>query len=267
MEKEGRGKGVGSSYLPWIDVSDVSSLGRSRRPWSAKTGREHQLLSDIEFNLFLCLEWANHIVDIREQYPLDRELTRAVADELGIRHPHYPGGHVPTVMTIDFLATYVHHGEEFHVAFNAKSADEAEDENSLNKMEIQRYACEYLQIEHHLIFDTSIPKAKATNFGWVRAALPQEKEIEQYPGYLEELSSRMESELERDMPAVNLRTYCNQFDARYGASQGVGLRVARMLLKNRTLRIDMDTADIPGASMSKFTLTGSKSQLRVVGAQ
>ena len=267
MEKEGRGQGVGSNYLPWLLVRDISSLGRSRRPWSNKTGRVHQLLSDIEYKLFICLEWANHIVDIREQYPLDRELTRAVADELGIRHPYYPGTHVPTVMTIDFLATYVHHGEEVHVAFNAKPADEAEDEKSLNKLEIQRYACELLQIEHHLIFDSSIPEVKAKNIDWVRDALLHEKKIEPYPGYFDEYCSRMESELEGGMPAVNLQTYCRQFDSRYGTSHGVGLRVARMLLKNRTLLIDMDTPDIPGTSMSEFILTGSKSQLRVVGAQ
>lgn len=170
-------------------------------------------------------------------------------------------------MTIDFLATYIHHGKEVHVAFNAKSSDEAEDENSLQKLEIQRSVCELLQIEHHLIFDTSIPEAKANNFGWIRAALPQEQEIEPYPGYLNELCSRMKSELEGGMPAVNLQTYCSQFDARYGTPHGAGLRVARMLMKNRTLLISMDTVDIPGTAMSQFILTGSKSHLRVVGVQ
>src|SRR5690606_12634537 len=57
MECDGCGQGSGANYKPWLRVEEVSSLGRSRRVWSNKTGRTHHLLSDVEYNLFLALEW------------------------------------------------------------------------------------------------------------------------------------------------------------------------------------------------------------------
>ena len=77
---EKRGKGTGASYQPWIEVKDVSSLGRSRRVWSPKTGRVHHLLSDIEHDIFLAAEWSSNVQDIREQYPLDREVVDLQAE-------------------------------------------------------------------------------------------------------------------------------------------------------------------------------------------
>jgi hypothetical protein len=41
-----------------------------------KTGRIHHLLSDIEWRLFLHLEWCDLVSDIREPFPLDRAATR-----------------------------------------------------------------------------------------------------------------------------------------------------------------------------------------------
>ena len=43
---EGRGTGDGPHYRPWLQVQDVSSMGRSHRPFGIKTQRVHHLLSD-----------------------------------------------------------------------------------------------------------------------------------------------------------------------------------------------------------------------------
>lgn len=37
--KEGRGSGIGSNYMPELNIQDVSSLGRSTRLRGIKTGR------------------------------------------------------------------------------------------------------------------------------------------------------------------------------------------------------------------------------------
>lgn len=89
LELEGRGKGAGADYKPWIRVSDFSSQGISRRMFSAKTGRHHELLSNGERNLFLLLEFCRDVTDIREQFPLDREETSSIAARLNIKHPVY----------------------------------------------------------------------------------------------------------------------------------------------------------------------------------
>ena len=101
--KEGRGTGHGSDYRPWLQVQDVPSHGRSTRIHSYKTGRQHHLLSDLETGLFLILDWADHVVDIREQFPLDRDVTRMLAAKMGVVHPRDVQTKSDIVMTTDLL--------------------------------------------------------------------------------------------------------------------------------------------------------------------
>jgi hypothetical protein len=44
FEKEGRGKGEGASYKPWLNIGDFASTGRTHDPLGIKTSRPHQLL-------------------------------------------------------------------------------------------------------------------------------------------------------------------------------------------------------------------------------
>ncbi len=114
--KEGRGQGHGAQYSPWLTVQDVSSLGRATRIHGRKTEREHHLLSDIETSVFLLLDWSDAVIDIREQYPLDREETRRIAAEMGVRHPFDTLGKCDIVMTTDFLVdVQTSNGPQLHV--------------------------------------------------------------------------------------------------------------------------------------------------------
>lgn len=101
---EGRGQGTGPSYAPWLQIQDVPSLGRSHRPYGVKCRRVHHLLSDGEWKCFLRFESDFAVVDIREQFPMDRLETYRIARELGLRHPRTLDG-TPYVMTLDFLVT------------------------------------------------------------------------------------------------------------------------------------------------------------------
>ena len=101
---EGRGAGMGPSYRPWLQIQDVPSSGRSHRPFGVKTQRVHHLLSDGEWKSFLRLEADASVVDIREQFPLDRIQTFQHAKRLGIRHPRTLDG-TPYVLTLDFLVS------------------------------------------------------------------------------------------------------------------------------------------------------------------
>jgi len=101
---EGRGSGDGAYYNPWLKITDLPSRGRSHRVFGIKTGRVHHLLSDGEWKCFLRFEADPTVVDIREQLPLDRLQTYAIARELGYRPPITTDG-TPYVLTIDFLIT------------------------------------------------------------------------------------------------------------------------------------------------------------------
>jgi len=103
--KQGRGQGRGADYQPYLRVQDVPSQGLATRIRGWKTGREHHFLSPLECHYFFLLEWSPLIVDIREQFPLDLDETRAIAADLGIRHPTNPRTREPIVMTTDFVNT------------------------------------------------------------------------------------------------------------------------------------------------------------------
>ena len=45
---EGRGKGIGASYNPWLHVQDVATDGRAWRIKDWKTGRDHHFLMFIK---------------------------------------------------------------------------------------------------------------------------------------------------------------------------------------------------------------------------
>lgn len=268
MLAEGRGQGSGADYKPWIEVAEVSSGGRSRRVWSSKTGRTHHLLSDVEYDLFLVCEWAKNVVDIREQYPLPRDLTQTIAQELRIRHPTYPGTNIPAVMTVDFLLTLQVNGKKTVMALNAKRDEEADDVRSLEKLEIQRSTFERLGFTHHLVYHSQIPEQKVKNIDWIRGALVKPGEPEQHDGFFKGLADRMSGELATPADttlASTLEDYCTDFDSRYGVLAGTGLRVARILMAERVLVPDLASPNITRQSLAAFIMTGQPGRLRVVG--
>jgi len=63
---EGRGTDQGIQYKPCITIQDVPSLGRATRLKGIKTGRQHELLPDIERNYLYILEFSDKVIDIRE---------------------------------------------------------------------------------------------------------------------------------------------------------------------------------------------------------
>ncbi len=62
-------------------------------------------LSDLERNYFMILEFLEDVVDIREQFPLEKEETLLIAEELGIKHPTNPTTKESITMTSDFCIT------------------------------------------------------------------------------------------------------------------------------------------------------------------
>ncbi len=267
LKDAGHGRGLGKDYIPWLSVTDVSSLGRSRRVFSHKTDRTHELLSDVEYRLFLVLEWMSDVVDIREQYPLNREMTLTIAQQLGLRHPYYPGTQVATVMTVDFFVTRMVAGTKSFMALNAKRDEEASDENSMLKLEIQREFFESNDVPHHTIFHSQIPRQKTDNIDWIRSALLKPGEAEPRPGFFSGLTARMAADLSGSAthPSTTLSDYCIAFDERHGLEKGIGLRVAQILMHERVLRVDLSSPNLAAEQLSAFVMTAQRGKLRAVG--
>lgn len=92
------GQGEGGEYRPYITTSEFNSMGTTAviRDW--KTGRQVHCLSQGEALWYYILRWDDNNLDIREQYPLDKDKTNAIADAYGFRRSC-------EIMTLDFLVT------------------------------------------------------------------------------------------------------------------------------------------------------------------
>jgi len=232
--------------------------------YGVKSRREHELLSDVEWNLFILLEWAPDVVDIKEQFPLDRDLTEDIALSRKIRHPSYVGTHVHTVMTVDFLVTRIREGKKVLEAFDCKRSEDAEDARSIEKLEIQRAYFDGMEIRHHLVLHSQLPMAIVKNLEWIRGAQLKPNETELYPGFLREHEMKMTVELGRSTKNRTLAEYCMQYDAREGLEPGTALRVARMLMQSRVLMPDLKNPDLPTSPLQSFVVTARPGQLRAV---
>jgi hypothetical protein len=122
--KEGRGKGYGKNYKPWLTTQDVPSLGRRTRVLGWKTGRLHHFFSDHEIRYFYILDWADNVIDIREQFPLDLDIAQNIASDIGITYPTDKKSKFPYVLTTDFLITVNVGGKNKEIARTIKPSEE-----------------------------------------------------------------------------------------------------------------------------------------------
>ncbi|MDO9074134.1 MAG: TnsA endonuclease N-terminal domain-containing protein [Rubrivivax sp.] len=265
LQREGRGKGRGPTYTPWIYITDLYSQGRTHEMYSHKTGRQHQLLSDGERDAFIMLEWAQDVVDIREQYPLPRDITLELALEAGIRHPYYPGTHVPVVMTLDFLVTKVVNGQEVPEAFSVKVHDDLNDAAVVERLELERAICQATGMPYRLLVKERMPQVKLKNLRWIRDAQLDSNATEAFPGFYEEHKARMVQDMATRRFDGSLVDYCAEYDRRYSVEPGTGMRVARMLLSSRAITMDLNNPQPQVAHMDSFTLTALPGRLRSVG--
>ena len=101
--REGRGKGHGADYKPWIKIREFNSAGTTANVVDWKHGRTTQLLSQGEEWYYYALRWDDNVLDIREQFPLfEPEDTVRIADSFGFKHPKDRS----TTMTTDMLVDY-----------------------------------------------------------------------------------------------------------------------------------------------------------------
>ena len=253
-QKEGRGKGVGADYKPYLEVHDVPSLGLARRVPGVTTRRVHHLLSNVEYHFFLMLDWSSAVTDIREQFPVDREATQDMALSLRIKHPCYPGTSEPIQMSVDFMVTRGTGASRELVAYDLKRSEDAENERSLDKLELMRATLAELGFPHHLVYHSMLPARKIAHLEWIRLGMPRDGETEPFPNYFNDHCSRMLGELRTDRGRLPLNQYCAQYDGRHGVEQGTGLRIAKILMHNRVLVPNLEQADLAGAPLSSFGL-------------
>lgn len=178
--RDGRGLGEFKSYLPWLEIRDVSSLGRSHIVVSATVGREHHLLSDLEERVFLYADYSPRVIDIREQFPLfPRAETAEIAEEMGIKHPAHAGSN--DVFTEDFILTLANPSDGL-LALQVKYCSDLREEKVRCKLELQRRYFARHGIKWKLITERDLSSRVDRNLKWLRAGalevFPREIECE-----------------------------------------------------------------------------------------
>lgn len=231
--REGRGSGHGSDYKPWLTVRDLSSQGRSHRVFGHKSQRTHHLLSDLELAVFLLLEWSRSTVDIREQFPLRFEDTKALALESGIDHPSVRG--VLQVMSSDFLVNTTDASQP-KFALQAKYAEALSDTRTIEKLELERRYWLQKGVPWWLITEKDIPSVVTQNISWIYPAQRDEIEIDVLMGRAAFYQHHFQNDPDRNVIEV-----AKQLDTAYQQPMGQSLLEIRQLLAQRWFLFDILT--------------------------
>jgi len=228
--KEGRGSGELDKYLPWLTNQDFASHGRTHRPKSWKTNRKMQLFSDLEYSYMYILDWAENVFDIREQFPLDREMTTKIAESKQIMHSKDKDTETPIVMTTDFLIT-LKDGKNFsYLAKSIKPEEKLNDKRTIEKLEIERQYWENQGVKWGIITEKDIPKSLWKNVEYIHKSY-----------YLENedllLAKLLYKELQISEGTILM--ILDLFDKKYNLEQGTGLSLYKYLLAKKELRVNM----------------------------
>ncbi len=233
--KEGRGKGEGQDYKPWLKIQDVPSIGRSSRPYSHKTGREHHFLSDIENAAFFFYHWSDDVVDIREQYPIDRAVTQQIAKDMGVPHPADPQTGCQIVMTTDLLINTL----DMRLLARSVKPHDSFDRRVLDKLEIERRYWELQSVDWGLITQHELPENRINNIRWAHELHSLDSLVVPYSGYWEDRCKALINFLHQ-AGDITIRMMIDDLENSHHFGPGEAITVIRHLISNKKIHIDMD---------------------------
>lgn len=194
--------------------------------------------SKSELFYFLLLEWSLVVVDIREQFPLlPIEETVSIAASCGIRHPVDPITKIPIVMTTDFVITLRHPIGDVDEPHTVKYACDLYKPRTLEKLEIERRYWQRRNKRLKIVTEKNIPPILARNVQWVHP-------------YRHFWDFTTLSALTFSLAASNVMTVVRRqnapladlavrLDCKFEFAPGTSLAIARYLIANRYMQVDM----------------------------
>lgn len=256
--KQGRGRGEGKEYQPWLRIQDVPSEGIVDRIFGWTAGRIHHLQSRLERSFFLVFDYSTIITDIREQFPLlPLEETIEIAEECGIRHPVIKGTKDPYVLTTDFVLTVDVGGREkiAHartVKPVSKLHEPKKQRRIIEKFEIERRYWQRRRTDWKILTDREVPVELLRNLDRIHRRFLLE---DLYPLSAADVS-RIEAEMlphvvEGRLPLNVITSGC---DGRLGLDPGKALMVVFHLIANRRWRVDLSKRIKTGERLAVLNL-------------
>ncbi len=186
-------------------------------------------------------EAAEGTEDLQEQFPLDREVTRAIARELGIVHPRDPESGVDIVMTTDLVVTCrSSNGSKIVLPRSAKYDKNMGDFNQAEHGEIERRY--WLRKNREWKFVTNskhcMPKVLVANLTLMHQwRFPPE--IQPFDGYFERLCERLIAAVVNYSGPATVSTFGAQFQAKHGLAAGEAINALLHLIFRHRLRADL----------------------------
>ena len=236
--KEGRGKGRGKEYKPWITIHDFASQGRSHRALGWKAGRVQHFMSDHEMRFLFLLDWADSVIDVREQFPLvEYEITQEIAKDMGVKHPTDNASGFPYVLTTDFLVSMYSEGKTVEVARTIKPTIELEKARVAEKFEIERRYWLAKGVDWGIVTEHEVPRHLAKNIEVVHSSYRLEATPEMDVPNLLLLARTLKDRLRVGNGSITSVT--TKLDADMNLSVGTSLTVFKHLIAHKEVTLDM----------------------------
>ncbi|WP_317201403.1 TnsA endonuclease N-terminal domain-containing protein [Janthinobacterium sp.] len=224
-------------FTPAITVQSFRSAGVRYRPKGRKSGRIHHLLSTLEYQYFLCLDFSPLVTRIREQYPLPLLQTQDCARRLQLRHPWNQDAHEAAIMTTDFLVDLtMPNGATKLIARSTKYTLDAAQGRAREKLEIERLYWNDCNVDWGLITERSIPPTVVANARWLDI---NGRDIDSPPApaeMLPHISATLRESLSR---GSSLGSACSVTDRLLKLPKGSCLGCVRFLINNGEWCVDI----------------------------
>jgi hypothetical protein len=233
---EGRGQGDGADYKTYIKATEFASFGYRRMVWSPRLGRIVHLFSELEWHIFIYAEFNHRYISIRENFPLDRERTRAIARMLGVRHPRPYCTDV--VMTTDLLITEDTPDGPRLLAWTVKYQKDLRDPRVREKLLIEQKYFEAEGIPYVVMTEDSVPSEVIENLKYVRAT----QRLDAFVDYSAELLNAIDAHMRPLLPSTPFGIVCDACDEQLGLEPGTAVLVARHFIATHRWPIDLTVA-------------------------
>lgn len=250
--KQKYGIGQGIDYKPWLRIQDVKSQGTRSLIFGRKIQRDHHMMSSIESEFFYLSEFLNHVVDIREQFPiLPLNLTQKVAHALGVKHPTHPKTKEPIIVTTDQLLTVKSSDGISYHAVSVKPESESDKLRVLEKIDIERVCWELLGVKFSYFTGNELTRIQSSNIEWATAPFRETPIL-----FSSEQTDFALSNVK--LGQVFIEELCNNFISANVVSHDDALPLIRSLIAKKYIDVDLSfnipesgILDIKGISVAQ----------------
>ena len=187
------------------------------------------MLSGLESDYFLILDYNSEVVDIREQYPLLLDETVKLAQTMNIRHPRKPGELFPTVMTTDFLIT-LKNGKS--IARSVKPSSDLENERVCKKLMLEREYWSRRGVDWKIVTEKEINRDMTMNLRWLYYG-SEELPTEEYKRYE---TAFLECYQDKNL---SFTTILEIIEEAFNLPHGTGMKIFRWMVLNEKITLDL----------------------------